>query len=78
MKERTVMLAAVEAVANANPVRCSGRRDPDVSTKATASVSVHAVSSEFQNDGLRERLAFRGFNPRQDCALGDLRPGLRS
>ncbi|VTZ60403.1 conserved hypothetical protein [Sinorhizobium medicae] len=44
MKKGAMMLAAVETVANADPVRGAYRHDPDFPAQATARVSVHAAS----------------------------------
>src|SRR5690606_40953570 len=44
VKQRPVMLSAIEAVTDADPVRKPGRHNSDVAAKATASESVHAAS----------------------------------
>tara|TARA_R100001244_G_scaffold64627_3_gene53463 strand:- start:7109 stop:7627 length:519 start_codon:yes stop_codon:yes gene_type:complete len=44
VKERPVMLAAVEAMTKTNPVWSSRRLNADVAAKATARESVHAAS----------------------------------
>jgi hypothetical protein len=52
VEKRAVMLAAVETVAKADPVRASRRHDPHVATQAAAGEPVHAcVSSKIHAGG---------------------------
>jgi hypothetical protein len=44
MKKSPMMLAAIETVAKADPVRKSRRHKSDIAAQATASESVHAAS----------------------------------
>src|SRR3546814_12767853 len=51
VEQRAVMLAAVEAVTDADPVRRSRRHDPDVAAKAATGESVHAWSPPEHRPG---------------------------
>src|SRR5437763_577980 len=54
VEERTVMLAAIEAVAQADPVRASRRHDSHIAANATAGESVRV---HFQTPVRRRRTA---------------------
>src|SRR5919106_6819560 len=52
VKEGPMMLAAVETVTKADPVRAARRDNPDVAAQATAGESVHAASPPNQAVGM--------------------------
>jgi hypothetical protein len=46
VEQRAMVLAAIEAVAQADPIGLARGFDPDVATQATTGKSVHAASPE--------------------------------